>query len=190
MLSQFASLYPRITLEIVGELSGKLLEMTERDELDLVLMTRQPQQDSGEVVSSIPLVWVGACDRFAYMQDPVPLALFPVGCVFREHAIRTLPDAGKQWRIAYCGPSYAGREIPVTSGLAITVVAENMAPPGWRILTEEDCFPKLSKADLVFLKGRTQFPAAAECPYNYLKLAVSATRDAEPIQGQAYKSWE
>ena len=63
----------------------------------------------------------------------------------------------------------------MTSGLAITVVAENMAPPGWRILTEEDCFPKLSKADLVFLKGRTQFPAAAECPYNYLKLAVSAT---------------
>nr|WP_057929897.1 LysR substrate-binding domain-containing protein [Burkholderia ambifaria] len=175
VLGQFASLYPHITLEIVGELSGTLLDMTERGELDLVLMTRQPQQDSGEVVSSIPLAWVGARDRFAYMQDPIPLALFPVGCVFREHALRTLSDAGKQWRVAYCGPSYAGGEIAVTSGLAITVVTENMVPPGWRILTEEEGFPKLPRADLVLLKGRTEFPAAVECLYNYLKAAVSDT---------------
>lgn len=172
VLSQFASLYPGITLEIVGELSGALLEMTERGELDLALMTRQPQQDSGDVVASIPLVWVCARDRFAYLQDPLPLALFPVGCVFRELALRALSDIGKQWRVAYCGPSYAGGEIAVSSGLAVTVVAENMVPPGWRILTEEEGFPRLPKADLVLLRGRTEFPAAVEALYNYLKASV------------------
>lgn len=178
VLTQFSSLYPGITLEIVGELSGALLEMTERGDLDLALMTRQPHQDSGDVVSSIPLVWVCARDRFTYLEDPLPLALFPVGCVFREQALRALSTVGKKWRVAYCGPSYAGGEIAVSSGLAVTVVAENMVPAGWRVLGEAEGLPKLPKFDLVILRGRTEFPAAVECLYNYLKAATSDIPEA------------
>lgn len=181
VLSQFAEMYPRITLEIVGALSGALLEMTEKGELDLALMTRQSQQNCGQVISSPRLVWVCARDKSTYLETPIPLALFPVGCVFRDLALRALADAAKPWRIAYCGPSYAASEVSVSAGLAVTTVTENMVPDGWRALSEAEGFPLLPQAEIVLLRGRTEYPAAVECLYDYLKASVIQRAGPSPI---------
>jgi hypothetical protein len=53
--------------------------------------------------------------------DPLPLAVFEQGCVYRERAIHTLESAGRAWRIAYMSPSILGIQTAVSAGLGVSI---------------------------------------------------------------------
>ncbi len=65
------------------------------------------------------LIWVESAIRSA-VTDPVPLAVFPVGCIYRNRAIRAIERSGRRWRIAYTSQGLMGvqeRSLPVSGSV-------------------------------------------------------------------------
>ncbi len=149
VLSGFASLYPRITLELCCELSVDLLRLLGDGELDMAVTTRQPQSPGGEVIRQEQLVWAEAQGSRLHEQAPLPLALFPEGtCVFRESALNALHSSGRGWRLVCTSRGFAGIRAVVASAMAITVVTENTISPSMRIIPPSEGLPPLPRVDI------------------------------------------
>jgi DNA-binding transcriptional LysR family regulator len=100
MLSGFVKTQPGVRLETVSGMSADLQRRLAAGEVEIALVKREP--GSGECLASWPesLVWVKG-EGVELTDEPVPLALFPQGCVYRQRAIRSLDKARRRWRVAF-----------------------------------------------------------------------------------------
>lgn len=163
ILARFSRLNPQVQLEIFSGLSRTLLDRFDAGLLDVALLTKQPDRSGGEVVRREQLVWAAARQHSAYLRDPVPLALFPEGCVFRTCAIDALNGSGHNWIAKYCSQGYASGEIAVDCGQAITVTLASIVPARWRILDSGDGFPGLPEIEIeLYRRPIKDHPAAQQ----------------------------
>lgn len=162
VLSRFALAYPRVQLEVIGALSGPLQDMIESGSIDVALITRQPNRPIGKIVRRERLVWAGSRQRQLHEESPLPLALFPEGCVFRAHATRALDAKGIAWRLAYTSQSFAGGKIAVSSGLALTVMAQSMVPNEWRTFGVAEGLPPLPEFEICMHRAAGRLPKAVK----------------------------
>jgi len=183
VLAHFAHAYPRVQLEVIGALSGDLLNRVEAGELDVALITRQPKRRRGQVLRTEHLVWTGSRQHLAYEASPLPLALFPEGCVFREHALAALDAAQIPWRIAYTSQSFAGGKLAVSGGLALTVVAQSMVPPEWRVLGAEHALPRLPEIEIALHRAPGTLSPAVALLEAQLVAAVQTETGQAPTDG-------
>jgi DNA-binding transcriptional LysR family regulator len=183
VLAHFAHAYPRVQLEVIGALSGDLLNRVEAGELDVALITRQPKRRRGQVLRTERLVWTGSRQHLAYEASPLPLALFPEGCVFREHALAALDAAQIPWRIAYTSQSFAGGKLAVSGGLALTVVAQSMVPPEWRVLGAEHALPRLPEIEIALHRAPGTLSPAVALLEAQLVAAVQMETGPVPTDG-------
>ena len=183
MLAHFAHAYPRVQLEVIGALSGDLLNRVEAGELDVALITRQPKRRRGQVLRTEHLVWTGSRQHLAFEVSPLPLALFPEGCVFREHALAALDAAQIPWRIAYTSQSFAGGKLAVSGGLALTVVAQSMVPPEWRVLGAEQALPRLPEIEIALHRAPGTLSPAVALLEAQLGAAVQLEAGQVPTDG-------
>lgn len=173
VLSRFALAYPRVQLEVIGALSGPLQDMIESGKLDVALITRQPNRPAGKILRRERLVWTGSRRRQVHEETPLPLALFPEGCVFRGHALAALDAHSIPWRIAYASQSFAGGKLAVSGGLALTVMAQSMVPPDWRTFGKQDGLPQLPEFEIALHKASGKLPKAAKLLESQLIECVS-----------------
>jgi DNA-binding transcriptional LysR family regulator len=183
VLAHFAHAYPRVQLEVIGALSGDLLNRVEAGELDVALITRQPKRRRGQVLRTEHLVWTGSRQHLAFEVSPLPLALFPEGCVFREHALAALDAAQIPWRIAYTSQSFAGGKLAVSGGLALTVVAQSMVPPEWRVLGAEHALPRLPEIEIALHRAPGTLSPAVALLEAQLVAAVQMEAGQVPTDG-------
>lgn len=94
-------------------------------------------------------------------QEPLPVALYPQGCLFRQWAVEALDKAGRPWRLAFVSHSLAAVEAVAAQGLAVTVVKSGTCPASLRTLTEADGLPPLPAADIRLHKAPGLSQAAA-----------------------------
>lgn len=174
VLVRFAHAYPRVQLEVIGALSGALLDQVEAGTLDVALITRQPNRPSGKVLRRERLVWAGSRQRQVHQESPLPLALFPEGCVFRAHALAALEAQGIPWRIAYTSQSFAGGKLAVSNGLALTVMAQSMVPSDWRTFDKEDNLPPLPEFEIALHRASGKLPRAVKLLEDQLTECVSS----------------
>lgn len=160
ILARFTRAHPKVQLQVRCDLSVSLLEGLSRNEFDLVLVKREPQSDSGVLVWREPLVWAAAAEFDAPRHDPLPLIVFPRGCIYRDLALRTLDELKRKWWLAFISPSLAGLQAALLAGLGVTVLAKSALPPGHRILGPEEGFPDLSATELA-LHYATSGPSKA-----------------------------
>ena len=162
VLSRFAHAYPRVQLEVIGALSADLLNRVQAGNLDLALITRQPNRPAGKILRRERLVWAGSRQRQVHEESPLPLALFPEGCVFRAHALAALDAKSIPWRIAYTSQSFAGGKLAVSGGLALTVMAQSMVPPEWRTFGTDEGLPTLPEFEIALHKASGKLPKAVK----------------------------
>lgn len=149
VLSRFARAYHQIRLEVQCGLSQTLLGLLQRNELDLILITRRPDVHDGLVVRREPLAWVGSRQHGASIVDPVPLALYPAGaCFYRELALPALEAVGRRWRVVYVSSSINGLRSAVTAGLAVTVLTRSALTPDMREFGLDAGFPVLPEVEI------------------------------------------
>jgi DNA-binding transcriptional LysR family regulator len=122
VLERFHARYSMVDVELRCNRSWEALDALEAGEIDMAFVSQKCGRSGGELVSRSPLVW--ACARHSEVdeRDPVPLALFGPGCVYRKAAIDALDLTGKAFRLAYESPSRAGLDCAVAAGLAVTIV--------------------------------------------------------------------
>ena len=142
-LSSFSKAHPLVRLEVSCDNGSDLLRRLKEGKLDLVLATHQLNDISGEVIRKEPLHWVASPSFFCDHSEPLPLVLFPQGCVCREVALRALEDMARSWRLAYSTRSIALIQSAVASGSGVTVMEASTIPEGFEVLDGTAGFPDL-----------------------------------------------
>ncbi len=152
LLAGFARSRPGLRLDVRCGVSVDLQGDLDRGELDLVIIKREA--GNGESVSAWPerLAWVVSRRHPVDLQrDPVPLAVFGQGCLYRNRAIHSLESTSRAWRIAYSSPNLAGIQAAVSVGLGISVLPEVAVLSSHRRLTRQDGFPPVRNTELALL---------------------------------------
>ncbi len=153
VLTRFAESYPLVELEIRCDRSWQALDALEAGEADLVLVTQPCGRTGGTMVRREPLVWAAARTSAADQLDPVPLALFAPGCIYRDAALKALKQCGRRWRHAYNSPSREGLDVAVAAGLAVTIVPKSVMDKDLRPLGTKQGFPKLPQIELLLYRA-------------------------------------
>ena len=155
VLTEYASLHPRILLNVECDLTLNLFSRFKKKEFDLVLvkMSRPEDFPNGMDVWSEDLEWVG-CKNFTNIDEeqPVPLVLSPQPCVYRSRAIQSLEKIKRKWRIVFSSHSYAGTIAAVKAGMGITVLPHNMVPDELQIIRTKKTLPNLDDTHISLLK--------------------------------------
>ncbi len=147
VLASFVAAYPRIHIEMETGLTARMPERLGED-FDLVIAMHPEGQGGGELLRREQAVWATAVSQSVETQDPLPVALYPQGCLFRQWATEALDASGRPWRLAFVSHSLAAVESIAAQGLAVTVVKSGTFPPRLRALSERDGMPRLPGADI------------------------------------------
>jgi DNA-binding transcriptional LysR family regulator len=106
----------------------------EREELDIALMTNQPEFKRGDIIRHEPIVWVAGMRSAPELGDPLPLAMLPHGSVYRQIALEALGATGRRWSSRSMCDSIGGLQAAVFAGLAVSVFPRCAIVPGMRCL--------------------------------------------------------
>jgi DNA-binding transcriptional LysR family regulator len=177
ILKIFSKSYPGIELQMeTGLTSG----MTGRvgSTFDIVIAMHGRGARTGELLCLEQAVWAGAASINAKDLDPLPIALYPAGCLFRRWALEALDRIGRRWRLAFVSHSLSAVEAIAAEGLAVTVVKARTLPRRLAILGKEEGLPKLPRAD-IRMHCAPSLSAASFLMANHLREHLS-----QPKRGQ------
>jgi len=118
------------------------------EDFDLVVAMHPKGQGDGNLLRREQAVWAAAPDHVILGLDPLPVALYPPGCLFREWAMAALDKAHRPWRLAFVSHSSSAVEALVAQGLAVSLFKAGTFPKGLRALSKDDGMPRLPLADI------------------------------------------
>jgi DNA-binding transcriptional LysR family regulator len=178
VLRRFAESHPLVELEIRCDRSWEALDALEAGGLDLALVTQPCGRDGGETVRREPLIWAAARNSAAERVEPLPLALFGPGCVYRAAALHALDETGRSWRHAYESVSRDGLMVAVLAGLAVTIVPKSALPADMRMLGAEDGLPPLPDMEVMLYRSSAPAPRAGPAMAQVIREVLSAPAPA------------
>ena len=151
---------PNSRLDVRCDLSVKLRSDLERGELDLALVKRDAGGTGAIAVWPEDLHWVTSRGHpIDPRRDPLPLAVFPLGCLYRNRAIHSLEAAGRAWHIAYTSPNLAGVQAAVSAGLGVSILSAAAILADHQILRAKDGFPSVGDTELALVAAPDASPA-------------------------------
>jgi DNA-binding transcriptional LysR family regulator len=174
VVQAFAVRYPGIEFTVRVGIATELLQAMDQGEFDLVVGGRCHDTRPGRLLWREPLVWAGAAWAPA-PGTPVPLALFPEPCPYREAALAALARAGVAYRIALVSTSGAGLNAAAQAGFAVTPLAHTQLGQGLRAVAPDAGLPALPDVEFTMFA----VPGAAGRIADELANAI--------VQGFAYK---
>ncbi len=159
LLSDFARSRPGLRLDVRCDLSVKLAADIERQDLDIAIMKRQAGEKGGLAAWPETLKWVTSARRpIDVSLHPVPLAVFPQGCLYRNRAVHALEIAGRPWRVAYNSPNLSGIQAAISTGLGISILPEMAILPGHKVLGTKDGFPAIEATEIALIAASGASP--------------------------------
>jgi DNA-binding transcriptional LysR family regulator len=147
ILARFASSHPQIEIRMETGLTSTMVDRIGRD-FDIVIAMHPKGQREGELLRREQPVWATAPVQPVERLDPLPVALYPQGCLFRQWAFEALNKSGRRWKLAFVSHSLAAVEAIVLQGLAVTVVKSGTCPQSLRRLSVNDGLPRLPIAEI------------------------------------------
>ncbi|WP_454814005.1 LysR family transcriptional regulator [Labrys neptuniae] len=147
LLARFLTLYPRIHVEMETGLTSTMLGRL-GESYDLVIAMHARGHEDGELLRLEQPVWAASTAHRAWLIDPLPVALYPMGCLFRKWAIEALDAAQRPWRLAFVSHNLATVEAIAAQGLAVTVVKSSFLPRSLQSLSPEEGLPALPGAEI------------------------------------------
>lgn len=144
-LARFARTWPEVRIEVEVGRSHELRASLAREELDLVLGKRRDGETEGRVIFTEAVVWAAGPDFLVPRDRPLPLAMLPQGCMFRDRALTALARAGIGYEVVYTSPSLMGIAAAAQAGFAVTVIGRTGLPDG---LVELEGLPPLGTAEM------------------------------------------
>ncbi|MEQ3724143.1 LysR substrate-binding domain-containing protein [Alcanivorax sp.] len=146
-IPRIRSTFPEAQITISCGRSRKLREMVTSGEIDMAIVTAEPQFENEANLWSEPLRWC-ALDGFTAVPDqPLPVALLNSDCALRDLAIVDLKESGLDHHVALASNDLANIASAVAAGLAVallptsSVASSKVLPvtfdglPGPRLLT-------------------------------------------------------
>jgi DNA-binding transcriptional LysR family regulator len=153
-LANQTQLVNQIEIELTMRLCRELIQLTCDDQLDIAIVNTMPDYMGGDTLTSRDLKWVCA-PNYDYQPDqPLPLALHPEGCIYREHVFKVLNALGTPYRIVFSAQGAISVQAAVIAGMGLTIIAEGTIPTELRVAPEAWQLPLLGQTDIrMFQKG-------------------------------------
>ena len=156
VLSSYESSHLGMSIEIRVANTGTLLAAQSHGELDLVVGSRCSGDHMGHLLWKEPLVWAYARAGAPKQVGPLPLALFPDPCPYRDAALAALAAAGRDWRVAVVSPSVGSLRAAAASAFAVTPLNRSLLTSQLRALGPEADMPELPDVEfMVFTQPQT-----------------------------------
>jgi len=130
VLSQFASLYPRMRVELHIEGNAVLLDSIDKGRLDLAVIIGHEDRTNALTIGRLDLVWIASSTFSPPPKQPLPLAMLGPQCPFRRCALQKLEAANVEFRIAANSPSLNGLWAALLGGLGVTARTRFNFPDG------------------------------------------------------------
>ena len=125
LLSSFIANYPLIDVEMETGLTSTMTERLGKT-YDLVIAMHPEGHSEGELLRREQAVWAASAEHRVEHQDPLPIALYPQGCLFRRWAIEALDRRTAPGGLPFVSHSLSAVEAIAAQGLAVT--GSNRAP--------------------------------------------------------------
>ena len=127
LLASFVACYPLVHVEMETGLTSSMPSRL-GNAYDLVIAMHPEGSGEGEFLRREQAAWATGAFHPVEQQSPLPLALYPQGCLFRKWAIEALDAVKRPWRLAFVSQSLAAVEAVAAQGLAVTVVKAGTFP--------------------------------------------------------------
>lgn len=148
-------------IQLTMNLCRHLIGLIDSDKLDIAIVNTMPDDQGGETIASREMKWVCAPSFEYQMGQPLPLALHPQGCIYRERALKVLNTIGLPYRIIFSAQGSISVQAATKSGMGLTIIAEGsisgdlvVAPGDWNL-------PALGQTEIRIFKKNTGSPALA-----------------------------
>src|SRR5258708_6090448 len=128
LLTRTRKALPEVQLRVTCDLSVHLKKGLAKGDFDLVLYKRTSASGPGKRIDREPIQWVAARNYKRDPDHPLPLLLFPKGCVYRQRAIALLEVHDQPWSLAFESPSTVSVQAAVQAGLGATVLTPRSTP--------------------------------------------------------------
>lgn len=132
VLAHFASLFPRMQIELLIEGNASLLEAVQSARIDLaaIIGGDGTGAGAGETIGHLEIGWIASASFNPREKQPLPLAVLGPKCAFRRCAIERLEAADIAYRIAASSPSLDGLWAALRGGLGVTARTALNLPEG------------------------------------------------------------
>jgi DNA-binding transcriptional LysR family regulator len=178
LLASFLAGHPLIHVEMETGLTAAMPARLGKA-YDLVIAMHPAGRGEGEFLRREQAVWATSAAHPVEERDPLPVALYPQGCLFRKWAMEALDGARRRWRLAFVSHSLAAVESIAAQGLAVTVVKSGTFPAKLRPLSQRDGLPPLPAADICLHRAAKLSPAGALLA-DHLRAAISEGARSTP----------
>jgi len=146
-LQDCAAQHPGMQIDVQVNIPGTLLNQMKQGDLELVIGSLCETREPGLLLWQEPLVWAWAAQPVTRLPTPLPLALFPEPCPYREAALTRLAQAGIAQRTAMLCTSSAGLRAAALAGFAVAPMAASQLGQGLAALGVEVGLPVLPDAE-------------------------------------------
>jgi DNA-binding transcriptional LysR family regulator len=160
VLRKFQSRRPEVSMEISVANTGLMVASLDRGDLDLVVGSRCQGDQTGQLLWREPLVWAYAKASLPDQAGPLPLALFPEPCPYRDAALAALAAAGRTWRIAVVSPSVGSLRAAAAAAFAVTPLNRSLLTPQLQALGADVKLPALPEVEFVVFSKRHDVESA------------------------------
>ncbi len=168
---------PMVDIELHCNRSWEALDALDAGDIDIAFVTQHNKRPGGRRVHRTPLVWACSKNSDAHLRQPLPLAIFGVGCIYRKAALASLDKRGIAYRLAYESPSRSGLECAVEAGLAVTIIAKDLVPSHLRLLpSSKSGLPNLPILNTYIFTGPSGRTPAIKATVDCLVEAIRATK--------------
>ena len=189
LLASFVACYPLVQVEMETGLTSSMPSRL-GNAYDLVIAMHPEGSGEGEFLRREQAAWATGAFHPVEQQNPLPLALYPQGCLFRKWAIEALDAVEATVAVGFRQPKPCSRRGGCGAGACGDrrkgrYISAEAAP-----LSERDGMPRLPAADIC-LHRTANLPQAGALLANHLRSTISnhldeisvrrATRDAIPI---------
>ena len=130
VLSHFASLYPRMQIELHIEGNAALVDAIDKARIDLAVIIGHEDRAGAQTLGRLDVVWIASSTFSPPHKQPLPLAMLGPQCVFRRRAVEHLEAAKIPYRIAANSPSLNGLSAALLGGLGVTARTAFNLPEG------------------------------------------------------------
>lgn len=160
VLRRFRSANPGVKLDVRTAVTAELMAALNNGDLDGAVARRGESNPGGELLWTEPLVWAGPIHERLELQRPIPLVMFPHGCVYRPMVLDRLQQGGKAWHLACSSTSLEGVRAAVRAGLGVTAIALSTITKDLRLIDNADDLPALGDTEIaLFRRAATRLPA-------------------------------
>jgi DNA-binding transcriptional LysR family regulator len=172
LLQKLSAFDPGLIIEVHINSSLSLMDAFDKEALDAAIIRREDDRRDGELLVQERFGWYASPEWELVPGQPLRLASIAKSCGVRSVATKLLDKAGIPWREVFIGGGMAAIGAAVSAGLAVSPLANSIAPVGTLDVGPRYGLPSLPDSDVI-LHSRITDPVSREA----LKMLAAAFRN-------------